>query len=404
MSLGGCFGSKNKSHTQKEYTMTNSSLMVGIVLVLLIVILYFVYKNAKLKKDNAFEKTLEPLKMVNLDQDAYILQQSTKKKLDAAKKPLESVVTEAKEKVEVVNLDVLSGTEEGTFGEEKKVVQTKKTVNEKSAYKIAKRKVPSHGKISKNDFNEFAGTRILVAEDNFINQRVISGLLAGTGIELIIAEDGQVALDILENDSNFTMVLMDAHMPRVDGFEATRQIRANPKYNHIVVIALSGDTASDDIKKMNEAGMAEHLEKPLRMDTLYDMFYAYTGKDAAQEENMIDEDFITVVMTPELNGNKGLDICGGDENFYREILGAFVSQYGNSATKIQDMMQNNQHKEADKLLLDISGIAANIGADNLKRIAENLKESLQNEQNYFDIFNEYKKHLSALLKDIRTYK
>lgn len=181
----------------------------------------------------------------------------------------------------------------------------------KSDTLIQKRSVPPHEKITKQNFSEFAGERILVAEDNLINQKVLLGLLAGSGIELVLANDGQEALDILENDTNFLMILMDAHMPRVDGFEATRIIRANPQYDHILVVALSGDTASDDIHKMKSAGMSEHLEKPLRMEALYKIFYAYTG-NSAKKVNVTE-----FKITKNLDTKIGLETCGDDEGFYR---------------------------------------------------------------------------------------
>ena len=293
----------------------------------------------------------------------------------------------------------LSGSEEGDFGEE----DFEKEQQEKTQSKtIQKRTVPSHGKITKQNFTEFDGERILVAEDNLINQKVLTGLLAGSGIDVVIANDGQEALDILENDSDFLMILMDAHMPRVDGFEATRIIRKNPDYDHILVVALSGDTAADDITKMKNAGMAEQLEKPLRMEALYEIFYAYTGEDKEEKNSQ----YIEVVMTKELNGDKGLDICGGDDDFYKEILNEFITTYEHSTQNLGDLLLKDQIKEADKLLLDIIGITANIGADPLNKIAHEIKGALSDtqEKSYLTLIDQYKIHLENLIKDIKNYK
>lgn len=295
----------------------------------------------------------------------------------------------------------LGGSEEGDFGVEESPVEKEIELVHKT---ITKRTVPSHGKITKQNFTEFDGERILVAEDNLINQKVLTGLLAGSGIDVVIANDGQEALDILEEDSDFLMILMDAHMPRVDGFEATRIIRKNPDYSHILVVALSGDTAADDIAKMKNAGMAEQLEKPLRMESLYEIFYAYTGEDKEQEEE--NSDYIEVVMTKELNGDKGLEICGGDDIFYKEILSEFISTYENSTQKLGDLLQNEKMREADKLLLDIIGITANIGADPLHKIAHEIKNALSDteEKSYLTLTDQYKTHLNNLILDIKNYK
>ncbi|MBD3824711.1 MAG: response regulator [Epsilonproteobacteria bacterium] len=294
----------------------------------------------------------------------------------------------------------LHGSEEGDFGENEQPAEAPKSTPREGRYK---RDVPPHGKVTKESFKEFKGHRILIAEDNMINQKVISSLLAESGMDIVIADDGQFALDILEKDPNFLMVLMDAHMPRVDGFQATRAIRKNPAYDHIVVVALSGDTAADDIKKMQEAGMEEHLEKPLRMDALYDVLYAYSGKAPKTQKS---DEYVEVIITQELQGDKGLQICGGDEQFYHEILDEFVHNYATSAEELIHMLEAHKLKEADKLLLDICGVSANIGADTLYNVATELKDSLKDtqEKSYMSLVSTYDKHLKALLQDIKNYK
>jgi CheY-like chemotaxis protein len=274
-------------------------------------------------------------------------------------------------------------------------IEEKTTKEEIRKHTIDKRSVPPHGKITKEDFKEFAGIRILVAEDNIINQKVIKGLLANTGIEIVIANDGQEALDILENDKDFLMILMDAHMPNIDGFEATRIIRKNPNYDKILVVALSGDTALDDIRKMQDAGMSEQLEKPLKISNLYDILYAYTQESSAAK----------VPMTNELNGTVGLQVCGGDEIFYDDILHEFVDSYKDSTHKLGDFLHNKQFSEADRLLLDIIGLTANIGAGNLNKTASSIKTALlnQDDESYLKLVNIYKEQLDTLISDIIHY-
>lgn len=272
----------------------------------------------------------------------------------------------------------------------------------KSDRTIEKRPVPEGVKVTKQNFCEFAGQRVLIAEDNIINQKVILGLLGGSGIELVVANDGQEALDILQNDSNFLMILMDANMPRVDGFQATRTIRANPAYDHILVVALSGDTAADDIKKMKEAGMSEQLEKPLRMESLYKIFYAYTGQKSNETQEKSPN---KTHIAKELNSDIGLEACGGDEEFYREILSEFMLDYSDSSRKLGDLLRSNDLLGADKLLLDIIGVASNIGANLLGGVAVTLKLALSDtqEKSYFSLFDRYKIHLATLQQEIKEY-
>jgi len=363
-----------------------NEIIAGVLLILLLVV-YLLIKS-KISKNSgdkikSSQKELEEIKVPKVE-------------------PFNKVIEE--EKVPTSDIEnSLVGTEEGDFGEDD-IVLEEKTIATKDIQKktIKKRDVPQHDKITKQNFEEFSGERILVAEDNLINQKVLTGLLAGSGIEIIIANDGQEALDILENDDDFLMILMDAHMPRVDGFEATKIIRKNPKYDHILVVALSGDTAPDDIEKMKQAGMSEHLEKPLRMETFYDLLYAYTGES---DNDTNSDEYIEIIMTKELNGDKGLEVCGGDEEFYREILLEFEGNYANSYEKLNEFLTNNNINQADKLLLDIIGVSANIGAEQLNKIASDIKDTLSNkeEKNYLTLINLYKVHLEELIKDIQEY-
>ena len=192
-------------------------------------------------------------------------------------------------------------------------------------------------------------------------------------------------------------------MPRVDGFEATRIIKANANYDHITVIALSGDTASDDIRKMKEAGMSEHLEKPLRISALYDVFYLYSKnqpKSLAMKEEQKNPPLI------ELHVKKGLEVCGNDKEFYLEILNEFINTYDNSTQDLGEYLKNNQLAKADRLLLDIIGLSANIGAETLHDISNKIKSILHDnpEKSYLSLVDDYKLHLDNLILEIKKYR
>jgi len=263
------------------------------------------------------------------------------------------------------------------------------------AVTFTKRTVPPHGKITKENFKEFAGLHILVAEDNIINQKVIQGLLADTGIKLTMANDGQEVLDILEKRNTFSMILMDAHMPRIDGFGATRIIRKNVRFKHLPIIALSGDIALDDIRKMKAAGMQEHLAKPLKISDLYDILYAYSRQNFPQK----------CVTIQELNIAKGLDICGNNKVFYKELLDEFITMYEGSTNQLEEYLSAEQIKKADALLLDVIGLTANLGADSLHCIAKEIKAALKDtqERSYLTLVEQYKMQFDNLIIEIKNY-
>ena len=277
-----------------------------------------------------------------------------------------------------------------------------------TAKNLTKRDVPPHGKIVKQDLSLFAGTKILVAEDNMINQKVIKGLLGDSGIELTMADDGQIALDILEKNSDFDIVLMDAHMPNVDGFEASRIIRANPKYEHILVVALSGDTAVDDIRKMREAGMEEQLAKPLKMDALYDVLYAYgvLNEEGDYEEESDDEISSVSANFVELNIEQGIETFGGDVDFYKEEgLTPFLEGYSNIADRIDELVMDEKFVELNGLLHDVLGVSGSIGALKLQENTITMKESVKETQgeSYGDFADDYREQVQRVLKEIKEF-
>lgn len=115
--------------------------------------------------------------------------------------------------------------------------------------------------------NGLEDLRILVAEDNMVNQMVIKGMLNNMGIEPVMVSDGQQAVDRLKQQP-FDMILMDCQMPVLDGYQATQAIRAQPEFMHLPIIALTADVMQDDKIYAIEVGFSAHIAKPIDMSQL----------------------------------------------------------------------------------------------------------------------------------------
>jgi PAS domain S-box-containing protein len=118
-----------------------------------------------------------------------------------------------------------------------------------------------------SDWNHFSGLSILLVEDNPVNQRVAQKMLEKLGCSVSLAAHGGQALQLLSR-SQFHAVLMDCQMPEMDGFEATRRIRAIPAFASLPIIALTAAAFPEDLKRCRDAGMDDHLSKPVSPESL----------------------------------------------------------------------------------------------------------------------------------------
>ncbi|QSZ41195.1 response regulator [Sulfurimonas aquatica] len=136
--------------------------------------------------------------------------------------------------------------------------------------------IPESELSSKDKVKELGKHKILIAEDNLINQKVMRGLLNGTELELEFADDGLEALKALQNaDELPEIVFMDINMPNMDGFMATKSIRRNSTYDKIIIVGLSGNVEEAEIKKAKESGMQEYLSKPIEVKALHGVLLQY---------------------------------------------------------------------------------------------------------------------------------
>ena len=122
------------------------------------------------------------------------------------------------------------------------------------------------------DINALVGKRILVAEDNFINQEIILGLLEDSSLEIDIAENGEEAIELHKNN-RYNLILMDIQMPVLDGYSAAQEIRKIDK--DIPIIAITASAMKEDIAMSRKVGMNDHLNKPIDVNKLYEIILRY---------------------------------------------------------------------------------------------------------------------------------
>ncbi|MEA3456888.1 MAG: response regulator, partial [Campylobacterota bacterium] len=240
-------------------------------------------------------------------------------------------------------------------------------------------------KVTKNDLSILRGSRILLAEDNVINQTVMFGLLEDTGIELIIANNGKEALENLEKYKDIEMILMDINMPVMDGYEATLELRKERKYDHIPVIALTANAMQKDIDRAKEIGMQEHLGKPIDVEALYGLLLRYIAaktdvseiKEERQKEDDVKGALHQIDHFDGLNVEEGTARVGGNPALYRNILFDFADLFGDSVSQFETLLGEERLDEAAKLAHNIKGTAGSIGAESLFGMMELFEAALE---------------------------
>ncbi|MCG9708906.1 response regulator [Pseudoalteromonas sp. NFXS39] len=126
-------------------------------------------------------------------------------------------------------------------------------------------------------FKKFAGSKILLVEDNPLNQQVASQILRSNGFIVDVAEDGIAAIEAVEKDS-FDCILMDCQMPKMDGYTAANKIKKQSKYAHIPIIAMTANTMEADITKAKESGMQGYIAKPIEVQNMFEVIAAHLSQ------------------------------------------------------------------------------------------------------------------------------
>lgn len=129
---------------------------------------------------------------------------------------------------------------------------------------------------------KLVGMKVLVAEDNELNLEIMTEILRERGLIVTAAENGQIAVELFQNNppGTFDVILMDMHMPVMDGVMATKTIRAMERADAqaIPILALTANDFEEDIRCTREAGMNDHLTKPFDMEKIFKALVNHTGR------------------------------------------------------------------------------------------------------------------------------
>ncbi|MCC7643248.1 MULTISPECIES: response regulator [unclassified Janthinobacterium] len=228
----------------------------------------------------------------------------------------------------------------------------------------------------RDDERALRGAWLLLVEDNEVNQEVAQHILNDAGIRVDIAGNGAIALAKIAENA-YDGVLMDCQMPVMDGYQATRKLRQDPRYSNLPVIAMTANAMVGDKEKCLDAGMNDFIAKPIDVAQLFGTLARWIAPAAPQE-------MAAVAAQPEaelpviagLKMAEAMRRVGGNAALMRKLLDRFVETQFDAMQRIVAAIENNQLETAIREAHTLKGLAGNIGAGGLADSAARVEHLL----------------------------
>lgn len=252
---------------------------------------------------------------------------------------------------------------------------------------------PTSNAVSVNELNNLAGARVLLVEDNELNQEVATELLREAGLIVDVAENGAIALAMLDKQTaqqRYDIVLMDMQMPVMDGITATQKIRAQDRFATLPILAMTANAMAGDRERCLQAGMNEHIAKPIDPEDLFAKLARalpdHHADNALPPHQVSDMTMVSETPTPtsttliEIDGldtDKGLRQSLGREALYVSLLRKFIAGQTHFATQMSDALATADWETAERVAHTLKGTAAQIGADGIYHLAQHLEMQIK---------------------------
>jgi two-component system sensor histidine kinase/response regulator len=267
----------------------------------------------------------------------------------------------------------------------------------------------THGSTSAGfNFESICGARILLVEDNELNREVATGLLEGAPVTVSAAENGEVAIRML-NESKYDVVLMDMQMPVMDGLAASRAIRQNSQFKDLPIIAMTSNAMAGDREKCLEAGMNDHLAKPIDPDKLFEALLrwipARTGAPnvaaapvVAAQKPPADSAPLEI---PGIDTQSALKRTGGNRQRYVSLLRRFADSQVGAVREIRGALKAQDSATAQRIAHSLKGAAANLGANALATAAGSAEVAIRTQSDVEPALCEMERTLFAAVAAIQ---
>jgi len=233
--------------------------------------------------------------------------------------------------------------------------------------------------------HDATGIRVLLVEDNEMNQQVATELLESAGAIVTVANHGGEAVKILtagDQAPPFDVVFMDLQMPEMDGFMATKLLRRDPRLQKFPIIAMTAHALVEERQRCLDAGMNDHVSKPIDPEALYStlMRWAQPRPKQAFEFQATPIRAADEVLLPEIAGINladGLKRVAGNKRLYRSLLVQFAAKQGDAPVQISAALESGDLKLAERIAHTVKGVAGNIAITEVQSAAQKLEKAVR---------------------------
>jgi two-component system sensor histidine kinase/response regulator len=278
------------------------------------------------------------------------------------------------------------------------------------------KEVPDRGRAvpwrvsAKEEVGKLRGARVLLAEDNEINQQVAQEMLEKAGLVVGIANNGEEAVRRAKAEA-YDAVLMDIQMPVMGGFDATREIRKDGRFKDLPIIAMTAHAMAGDREKSLQAGMNDHVTKPIDPEELFSALARWIkpgerevpeaeSRRAIPEEK---EEHLLLPVLPGVSVASGLERVGGNKPLYAKLLCKFRAGQESAVAEIRAALQTGDRETAGRLAHTVKGVSGNLGAESLYRAAAELEKAIKvGKENLHSPLTEFGSQLKVVMDGIRV--
>lgn len=240
--------------------------------------------------------------------------------------------------------------------------------------------------------------KVLLVEDNAINQQVVQEMLESLGISVEIAANGQEAVEMVDL-AKYDLVLMDIDMPTMDGYKATEIIRRKYSLQELPVIAVTASITFGHRERRMAVGMNNYVAKPINLAILRRVLSEWLDTAPYVQPPKVSQpetEWLLPSSLPGIDLESGLARLGQNQQLYQKLLLNFYQQYHDVAISIDNTLNKDDKSEAKHMAHNLKGLAGNLGMKGLSVAATRLEGALERNENLLDAMQELRRQLSTV--------